>query len=243
VTDQALVLETESTTGASASLPHYLRDKQAVCKIVNTGGTNYQVYRLRQTLSSAEELAAAPEYVNADAYAALKGAAYAFTLPFDLDHTEAKAYFTRFDVSRAELMQAFQAAGTPADEAIAAETLGLTASERGLITAVKDNLVDQQSYWNAPAQWDTPPIAGNVPRLHDAGRSLPDKTGISYLDLELPAGAHVHRSDGQAVHQAPRSRLRHRAKADRRPRRGGARSRASFPAPEEEDRMEAGDRR
>ena len=73
VTDQALVLETESTSGASASLPHYLRDKQAVCKIVNTGGTDYQVFRLRQTLSSAEELAAAPEYVNADAYAALEG--------------------------------------------------------------------------------------------------------------------------------------------------------------------------
>ena len=185
VTDQALVLETESTTGASASLPHYLRDKQAVCKIVNTGGTNYQVYRLRQTLSSAEELAAAPEYVNADAYAALKGAAYAFTLPFDLDHTEAKAYFTRFDVSRAELMQAFQAAGTPADEAIAAETLGLTASERGLITAVKDNLVDQQSYWNAPAQWDTPPIVGNVLDYMTRVDHFLNKTGLGYQDLEL----------------------------------------------------------
>ena len=113
VTDQALILETESTSGASATLPHYLRDKQAVCKIVNTGGNNYTVFRLRQTLSPAAELAAAPEYVNADAYTSLKGAEYAFTLPFDLDHAEAKAYFTRFDISRAELMQAFQTAGNP----------------------------------------------------------------------------------------------------------------------------------
>lgn len=185
VTDQALVLETESTTGSSASLPHYLRDKEAVCKIVNTGGTNYKVFRLRQTLSTAEELAAAPEYVNADAYAALKGASYAFTLPFDLDHAEASAYFARFDVSRADLMLAFQAAGTPTDEAIAAETLGLTASERTLITTVKDNLVDQESYWNAPAQWDTPPIAGNVLDYMTRVDHFLDKTGIGYTDLEL----------------------------------------------------------
>jgi hypothetical protein len=185
VTDRALVLETESTTGASAALPHYLRDKQAVCKIVNTGANNYQVYRLRQTLSPAEEVAAAPEYVNAGAYAALKGTSYAFTLPFDLDHTEAKAYFTRFDISRAELMQAFQVAGSPADEEIAAETLGLTASERGLITAVKDNLVDQQSFWNAPAQWDTPPIAGNVLDYMTRVDHFLDKTGLGYQDLEL----------------------------------------------------------
>ncbi len=81
-------------------MTHYLRDKKAVCKIINTGGNNYKVYRLRQTLSSAEELAAAPDYVNASAYASLKTAQYAFKLPFDLDHTEAKAYFNRFDVSR-----------------------------------------------------------------------------------------------------------------------------------------------
>jgi hypothetical protein len=185
VTDRALVLETESTTGASASLPHYLRDKQAVCKIVGTGGNNYQVYRLRQTLSPAEELAAAPEYVNPGAYLALKGAAYAFTLPFDLDHAEARAYFSRFDISRAKLMQAFQVAGSPADEAIAAETLGLTAPERELITAVKDNLVDQQAYWNAPAQWDTPPTAGNVLDYMTRVDHFLDKTGLGYDELEL----------------------------------------------------------
>jgi hypothetical protein len=185
VTDQALILETESSTGASATLPHYLRDKQAVCKIVNTGANNYKVFRLRQTLSPAAELAAAPEYVNAGAYNTLKGAEYAFTLPFDLDHAEAKAYFTRFDVSRAELMQAFQTAGNPADEAIAAETLGLTAAERSLITTPRNNLAGQQSFWNAPAQWDTPPIVGDVLDYMTRVDHFLDKTGLGYKDLEL----------------------------------------------------------
>jgi len=102
VTDQAQVFETEIASGSSATLPHYLRDKKAVCKIINTGGNNYKVFRLRQTLSSAEELAAAPEYVNSDAYNSLKTAKYAFKLSFDLDHVEAKAYFTRFDISRGQ---------------------------------------------------------------------------------------------------------------------------------------------
>lgn len=184
VTDQALILETESTTGGPPTLPHYLRDKQTVCKIVNTGGNKYEVFRLRQTLSPAEELAAAPEYVNAGAYTILKGAEYAFKLPFDLDHTEAQAYFTRFGISRAELMEAFQTAGNPTDEAIAAETLGLTAAERNLITTPRNNLADQQSYWNAPAQWDTPPIVGNVLNYLTRVDHFLDKTGLTYKELE-----------------------------------------------------------
>src|SRR4030095_16403507 len=134
VTENALVFHTE-TSGAfpSSTLPHYLRDKEAVCKIVNTGGTNYIVKRLRQTLTSAEELAAAPAYVDPDAYGELKTKSFAFTLPFDLDHTEAKAYFSRFDIARDVLMTDFQSGGVPPDEAIAAELLGLTEAERLLI--------------------------------------------------------------------------------------------------------------
>ncbi len=185
VTDQAVILETETTTGSAATLPHYLRDKKAVCKIINTGGNNYKVYRLRQTLSPAEELAAAPEYVNTAAYTTLKGADYAFKLPFDLDHTEAKAYFTRFDLARATLMEDFQSAGTPADETIAAEKLELTAAERNLIVTPKANLPDQQSCWNAPAQWDDPPVMGNVLDYMKRVDHFLDKTGLTYKDLDL----------------------------------------------------------
>jgi len=117
ITDQALVFHTETSSAlSSATLPHYLRDKEAVCKVINTGGNNYLIKRLRQTLSSAEELAAAPAYVNQDAYDELRDNSFAFTLPFDLNHTEAKAYFSRFDVDRYVLMSDFQTGGAPPDE-------------------------------------------------------------------------------------------------------------------------------
>ena len=185
VTDQAQIFETETTTGLSDTLPHYLRDKKAICKIIHNGGNNYTVFRLRQTLSTAEELAAAPEYVNSDAYNTLKTAKYAFKLPFDLYHAEAKAYFTRFDISRDKLMDDFQSAGNPANAAIAAEKLGLTDAERQLIVTTKDNLIDQQLYWNAPDQWDTPPVSGNVLVYMKRVDHFLDKTGLTYKELDL----------------------------------------------------------
>lgn len=185
VTEQALIFETEVSSGSAATLPHYLRDTKAVCKIVNTGGNNYKVFRLRQTLSPAEELAAAPEYVNPDAYAELKTANYAFKLPFDLDHAEAKAYFTRFDLSRAQLMEDFQVGGNPTDESIAAERLGLTDAERDIIVTPKATIADQQTFWNAPAQWDTPPIVGDVLDYMKRIDHFLDKTGLLYKDVDL----------------------------------------------------------
>lgn len=182
LTDQAVVLETESTTGSAAGLPHYVRDRDAVGKIVATGAGNYRVFRLRQTLRPAGELAAAPAYVNADAYALLKSARSAFTLPFDLDHAEARAYFARFDLPRASLMQAFQVAGSPTDADIAAETLGLSAAERTLVSQPQATLVEQQAVWNAPAQWDEPPVAGDVLAYMTRLDHFLHKTGLGYDD-------------------------------------------------------------
>lgn len=175
VTGQAQIFATETSTGLSTTLPHYLRDKNAVCKIVSTGGNNYKVFRLRQTLSSAEELAAAPEYLNSGAYNVLKTAQYAFKLPFDLDHTEAKAYFSRFDISRAKLMEDFQSAGNPADEAIAAEKLGLTDAERLLI--VTSDAANQQQYWNT-----TSANASDEIKVVDTFLS---QSGLTYKELDL----------------------------------------------------------
>jgi len=155
--------------------PHYLRDKKAVCKIIHAGGNNYKVFRLRQTLSSAEELAAAPEYVNQKAYEELKKSNYAFNLPFDLNHTEAKAYFSRFDISRVKLMEDFQTAGNPADESIAAEKLGLTDTERKLI--VTPDAVNQQKYWNT-----TNANASDEMKVVDIFLT---KSGLTYKELDL----------------------------------------------------------
>lgn len=176
VTDQALIFHTETAAGfSSATLPHYLRDKEAVCKIVNTGGNNYNVKRLRQTLGTAEELAAAPAYVNQDAYVALRDNSFAFTLPFDLNHTEARAYFSRFDIDRFQLMSDFQVAGAPTDQEIAAERLSLTDAERQLI--VTADAANQQDYWNTTA-------ANASSELNNVETFL-NKTGMTYADLEL----------------------------------------------------------
>ncbi|HEU4914211.1 MAG TPA: neuraminidase-like domain-containing protein [Candidatus Saccharimonadales bacterium] len=146
VTDKAQVFSTEVSSGSAAALPHYIRDTGAACKAVQTGANTYKIFHLRQTLQPAEELAAAPAYVNDKAYQELKDNAYAFSLPFDLHHAEAKAYFGRFDIDRAELMKTFQLGTAPTDEAIAAERLNLTGAEHTLIITAADG--DQQDYWN-----------------------------------------------------------------------------------------------
>jgi len=176
VTPNALIFETES----SSTKPHYLRDKGIVCKIENTGANNYKVYRLRQTFGTAAELDAAPEYVNESAYQELRNKAFAFKLPFDLSHTEAKAYLNRFDVNRADLMKAFQSASTPNDESIAAERLGLTNAERNIIAntpALNDNAA-QQAFWNVPAP-------GNVLNYLKQVDHFLDRTGLTYKELDL----------------------------------------------------------
>jgi len=175
VTNQAQIFETETTSAAPATLPHYLRDKEAVCKIINNGGNKYTVRRLRQTLSSAEELAAAPAYVNETAYIELQNKSYAFKLPFDLNLTEARAYFSRLDIERQTLMSDFQVARVPADESIAAETLGLTNAEREMIVA--PNAADQQSIWNTTA-----PNASSEMKVVD---TFLTKTGLTYTELDL----------------------------------------------------------
>ncbi len=176
VTAKALIFETESST----TKPHYLRDNGIVCKIENTGGNNYKVYRLRQTFGTEAELNAVPEYVNENAYHELRNKAFVFELPFDLPHTEAKAYFSRFDVNRADLMKTFQSIATPTDESIAAERLGLIDAERNIIAntpAPNDNAA-QQAFWNVLAPGDV------VAYLKIVDHFL-DRTGITYKELYL----------------------------------------------------------
>ncbi|WP_444944305.1 neuraminidase-like domain-containing protein [Microbulbifer sp. ZKSA006] len=168
ISENAQVFPSE-TLGVSTTLPHYIRDTKAVVKAVNQGGNNYTLFRLRQTLSPAEELAAAPEYVNQAAYSELASSNFAFTLPFDLHHTEAIAYFDRFDVDRAELMRRFQVGSNPQEYVIAAERLGLNDSERQLIT--QTDIAGQNDYWNTP-----------LPDLAVVSTFL-DKTALTYLEL------------------------------------------------------------
>jgi hypothetical protein len=188
ITGNALIFNTEISVPPPAILPpviKYLRDAKAVCKLTDVGAGKWHIKRLRQTHSTAQEVSAAPEYVNAEAYKILaneykevdisKSCEFAFKLPFDLNHTEAKAYFTRFGISRAELMKDFQSAGNPADEAIAAEKLGLTDAERLLV--VTPNAANQQQYWNT-----TSATASDEMKVVD---SFLTKTGLTYKELDL----------------------------------------------------------
>ncbi len=179
VTDQALIFHTEtsqvSPIGSTAALPHYLRDTKAVCKIVSNGGNKYTVFQLRQTLASADELAAAPEYVNQNAYTILNTSTYAFTLPFDLNHVEGEAYFSRFGINRYDLMTDFQVAGAPTDQSIAAEQLGLTDTERSLI--VTPDPTHQQQYWNTTTAVATTDM--------QVVSTFLTKSGLSYADLVI----------------------------------------------------------
>ena len=175
ITADAMIYKTEVVSGSSGDKPHYLRDTGLVCKIVKVSGSTYKIYRLRQTLASAEETAAAPEYVNPDAYDVLRNEAFAFKLPFDLNHVEAKAYFSRFGVSKAELMNDFQVSENPATESIAAERLGLTEAERKIITI--PDISNQQDYWNTTT-------SNASDEMKNVDKFL-TKTNLTYKELDL----------------------------------------------------------
>lgn len=170
VTAKALVYE---PLDATINPAYYLRDEGVVCKLSPTGPNQWLVKLLHQTHASAEELAAAPQYVNEDAYGILSTTQFAFSLPFDLPHTEAKAYFSRFGVSRPKLMQDLQVAGVPSNDAIAAEILGLTAAEWGLI--INADPANQELYWNTGA----PDVVDHMKVVDN----MLQKTGLSYTGL------------------------------------------------------------
>jgi len=151
---------------------YILRDAKVVCKLVPSG-PGWTIRQLRQTHLSAEELGAAPEYLNVAAYTLLQGANYAFSLPFDLFHTESGAYLDKFDVSRPALMSALQLPGAPQDYEIAADALGFSDGERALVVTPAPG--SQQTYWNTAAS-----PASNEMKVVDA---FLNRTGLEYQDL------------------------------------------------------------
>lgn len=200
VTENAQIFGTEARPNTSENdtpsiiPPYYLRDEKVVCKIIQEAENQYKVFRLRQTLSTAVELDAAPEYINQNAYQELRDNSFAFNLPFDLPHTEAKAYLSRFGIDRADLMRAFQSITVPSDENVAAEKLGLTDTERKLITSKPNpnNNGAQQAIWKTPSQWnetdssgDVVTISGSVIDYLKRADHFLQRTGLTYKELDL----------------------------------------------------------
>jgi hypothetical protein len=169
VTAQAAVYDADLTGH------RIVRDTNVVCKLTPDGGpTAWRVRRLRQTRGRAGEVAAAPQYLNADAYAALAAARLAFALPFDLAHQETRSYFAQFGVARADLMGALRNAAGPQDSEIAAEELGLSDAQHQLICNADP--ANQKLYWNTGA---TP--AATAMKVVD---SFIIQAGIDYTTLQ-----------------------------------------------------------
>ena len=121
-----------------------VRDKKVVCKLSPAGGANQWIARrLRQTYGTARGSRRRAGIRKPAAYDALSSSTFAFKLPFDLFHQEARGYFAQFDVARADLMRALTTAAGPQDYEIAAEALGLSDEERQLIGTAHATAADQ----------------------------------------------------------------------------------------------------
>ncbi|NTW42589.1 MAG: hypothetical protein HGA44_22410, partial [Cellulomonadaceae bacterium] len=145
------------------------RDAGAVVGITPDGG-GWRLRVLRQTFGSDAELAAAPAYVNAAAYAALAADPACFTLPLDLGHLETRAYFTQLGSDRAGLMSAL---GTASPAELAAERLGLSDGQHTLV--VTPDPGGQQAIWTTPGS----PASATLSNVD----SFVTRSGRTYADL------------------------------------------------------------
>ncbi|MEV7099475.1 neuraminidase-like domain-containing protein [Amycolatopsis sp. NPDC051045] len=148
------------------------RDAAAVAGVTPDGG-GWRIRTLRQTFGSTEQVSAAPEYVNAAAYARLAASPFCFVLPFDLAHQETRRYFAQFDVDRAEVMKLLQTGGVPSDVACAAESLGLSDAQR--LAVVTQDVANQPTIWNTPGT----PAAATLSTVE----TFVVRAGITYTDL------------------------------------------------------------
>lgn len=175
ITDNAIIY------GPYAANRFILRDETIVLAIDGPGPI-WTLRRLRQTHGSAEERAAAPEYVNADAYQLLRSGKAAFGLPFDLFHIETRAFLAAAGINRVELMAALAVGGVPGATVIAAEALGLSDAERQLIFTAA--VADQPAIWAVAGITAAPQM-----RMLDV---FTRRSGLDYRGVEaLIAGRYV----------------------------------------------------
>lgn len=103
----------------------------------------------RQTTQTSAELRAGPEYVNADAYGALRLASYPHTLPYDKPLDELRTYLGQSGITLWQLRQSLLPIHAPtlAEQAsVAAERFAIDPHEQDLITT--PNFVPAAQAWN-----------------------------------------------------------------------------------------------
>jgi peptidoglycan hydrolase-like protein with peptidoglycan-binding domain len=94
--------------------------------------------RGRQTEGPQSERAANPQYTNRVAYETLRNAVFPWSLPFDYDYEQVKAYLAHLGITRAQVMENFiegDRLDVLQNTALAHAYLGLTSSEASLITS------------------------------------------------------------------------------------------------------------
>lgn len=161
-------------TGPDLSGSFMLRGAEGSYKLVPDGAGGFTVKRTRQTHGTAEERAAAPEYVNLAAYTALASKRIALGLPFDAAQRQAAALFTRFDVQRADLMRALAKGGSPSALGIAVEEIGISKLVADIIATAEP--ANQDEFWNTGA--------GLAVSTFKQVSAFLDRTGVSYTELE-----------------------------------------------------------
>jgi len=139
---------------------------------------------LRNTKTSAAELRAYPQYVNAKAYDKLKAARYPMALPFDLFAEEVRAGFAKSSLRRWDLMETLRGPAAPnnaTDLEIAAEYFGISVDsaaaidELRLIVVADATVAGQQAVWGeSAANWID--VVSNV-------KTFLQKTGLEYTEL------------------------------------------------------------
>ena len=131
-----------------------IRDKLVELKATETA-TGVDVLLLHQTLLSADEVSANPEYVNVPVYDLLKKQQRPFTLPFDLFETEGELYLEKLGINKSDLIKAFKkehdVSGPPTDGDlnVAYSYLNVNETERQLIFV--EDLLNQTNYWGTIA--------------------------------------------------------------------------------------------
>ena len=117
---------------------------------------------LHQTLLTADEINANPEYVNVPAYQKLMADKRPFALPFDFFETEGEVYLGALGTTKADLTDTFRpepkpalppAPATPSDLDVAFAYLGVPEAERILI--FQSDTADQTPYWGPIAAGTT----------------------------------------------------------------------------------------
>lgn len=169
ITEKAILYPNYSEAGLDTFI---LRDTKITIKIQKEG-TDWRVKRLRQTHLSAQELSAAPEYINEDAYTLLQAAKSSFSLPFDKFQEEGSAMIEVFGLKRSELMETFRNAISPTNEAIASESLGISSALAQIIFTPEPN--NQAVYWNTGGS----PLILTLEKID----TLLTKAGLTFKEL------------------------------------------------------------